>query len=58
MACSSCGQEKELTRHGTCFKCHVSGLQVTKKCKGCGRMEDYLVKKDITSSVTVTQKEG
>lgn len=58
MECSSCGLEKELTRHGTCFKCHIGGIQVGKKCKNCGKNpEEFRVKKDITASVKLTPKD-
>lgn len=50
--CSSCGNEKELTKHGTCWKCHVGGIQASGGCKTCGKNPDtYRVEKTITSSV-------
>lgn len=59
MECSSCGLEKELTRHGTCWKCHVGGVQSKGGCRNCGRNPDeFRVKKDIRSSVKLTPREG
>lgn len=49
--CSECKRKKELTVHGTCWRCHMGGvnfktqIEARKKSEGEGkeRMQDYKI---------------
>lgn len=53
--CEKCGLEKELTRHGTCFKCHVGGISVPKRggCKSCRSSESIIAEHRVSQNITV-----
>lgn len=55
-ACVDCGLEKELTQHGTCWKCHLKGVRFNSRiearaCKNCGG-EQYRTSQKITTNIT------
>lgn len=60
-ACSECGVEKKtLTVHGTCWKCHVNGIQSASKCKNCRStqsiIDEHRTSQNVTTSVKVVEK--